>query len=270
MSRLGEALHELDDPPVGAIVIFNSQPGRDLARRAPRPRGPPARRPLHGRARAADDRHRRPRGRRPAGDDAAGARRLPRLLRPPLPVVERAGRAAARRVPAELRDHPPDRGPPRLRPSGAAAVATSSSRPRCSAPAGVDFAQLRASRDSSASARRAARRRSRTAASRPPSGRVELFSPGARRRGQRRAADYVPPFEAVDDELAERFPLVLLAPAGRFFLNSTFAQLGLAPRQDGAADAVAAPGRRRPPRPRRRRRGARASTTAAPGAPRWR
>ncbi len=36
---------------------------------------------------------------------------------------------------------------------------------------------------------------------------------------------YELPHEAVDDELAERFPLVLLAPAGRFFLNSTFAQL---------------------------------------------
>ena len=36
---------------------------------------------------------------------------------------------------------------------------------------------------------------------------------------------YVPPHEATDDVLAERFPLVLLAPAGRFFLNSTFAQL---------------------------------------------
>ena len=44
-------------------------------------------------------------------------------------------------------------------------------------------------------------------------------------RAATRLPTYVPPYEAVDDELAERFPLVLLAPAGRFFLNSTFAQL---------------------------------------------
>ena len=34
---------------------------------------------------------------------------------------------------------------------------------------------------------------------------------------------YVPPHEAGDAELAERYPLVLIAPAGRFFVNSTFA-----------------------------------------------
>jgi anaerobic selenocysteine-containing dehydrogenase len=48
------------------------------------------------------------------------------------------------------------------------------------------------------------------------SGRIELLDP---------LPTYVPPHEATDDLLAERFPLVLLAPAGRFFLNSTFAQL---------------------------------------------
>ncbi len=48
------------------------------------------------------------------------------------------------------------------------------------------------------------------------SGRIELADP---------LPTYVPPHEATDDLLAERFPLVLLAPAGRFFLNSTFAQL---------------------------------------------
>jgi anaerobic selenocysteine-containing dehydrogenase len=37
------------------------------------------------------------------------------------------------------------------------------------------------------------------------------------------AADYVPTYEAADESLAERFPLVLIAAAGRFFTNSTFA-----------------------------------------------
>jgi anaerobic selenocysteine-containing dehydrogenase len=36
---------------------------------------------------------------------------------------------------------------------------------------------------------------------------------------------YTPPVEAADPELAKRFPLVLVAPAGRFFLNSTFASM---------------------------------------------
>ena len=49
-----------------------------------------------------------------------------------------------------------------------------------------------------------------------PSGRIELLDP---------LPTYVPPHEATDDVLAERLPLVLLAPAGRFFLNSPFAQL---------------------------------------------
>jgi anaerobic selenocysteine-containing dehydrogenase len=35
----------------------------------------------------------------------------------------------------------------------------------------------------------------------------------------------VPPAETADAELAERYPLVLIAPAGRFYVNSTFASL---------------------------------------------
>jgi len=44
-------------------------------------------------------------------------------------------------------------------------------------------------------------------------------------RGLDPLVGYVPPFEVVDEELAARFPLVLMAPAGRYFLNSTFASL---------------------------------------------
>jgi anaerobic selenocysteine-containing dehydrogenase len=35
----------------------------------------------------------------------------------------------------------------------------------------------------------------------------------------------VPPHEVLDGELAARYPLVLMAPAGRFFLNSTFGSI---------------------------------------------
>ena len=35
----------------------------------------------------------------------------------------------------------------------------------------------------------------------------------------------MPPHEVLDEELAERYPLVLMAPAGRFFLNSTFGSI---------------------------------------------
>jgi anaerobic selenocysteine-containing dehydrogenase len=57
------------------------------------------------------------------------------------------------------------------------------------------------------------------------SGRVELYSQALVDAGRDGLPSYQEPHESVDDDLAERFPLVLLAPAGRFFLNSTFAQL---------------------------------------------
>jgi anaerobic selenocysteine-containing dehydrogenase len=58
-----------------------------------------------------------------------------------------------------------------------------------------------------------------------PSGKVELVSEQLAERGQDPVVGFVPPHEILDEELAERFPLVLMAPAGRFFLNSTFASL---------------------------------------------
>ena len=44
----------------------------------------------------------------------------------------------------------------------------------------------------------------------------------------------MPPYEAVDRELAERYPLVLLCPASRFFVNSTFASTPWHLRKTGA------------------------------------
>jgi anaerobic selenocysteine-containing dehydrogenase len=56
-----------------------------------------------------------------------------------------------------------------------------------------------------------------------PSGRVELWSDALAAQGEDPLIGYVPPHEATDDALGARFPLVLLAPAARFFTNSTFA-----------------------------------------------
>jgi anaerobic selenocysteine-containing dehydrogenase len=59
-----------------------------------------------------------------------------------------------------------------------------------------------------------------------PSGKVELVSESLRREGQDPLVGFVPPHEVLDEDLAERYPLVLMVPAGRFFLNSTFGSIG--------------------------------------------
>lgn len=58
-----------------------------------------------------------------------------------------------------------------------------------------------------------------------PDGRARLLDPELERHGVDPLVGYTPPVEAADLELAERFPLVLVAPAGRFIMNSTFASL---------------------------------------------
>ncbi len=58
-----------------------------------------------------------------------------------------------------------------------------------------------------------------------PSGKVELVSESLAASGHDPLVGYVPPHEVVDDDLARRYPLVLVAPASRFFVNSTFASL---------------------------------------------
>lgn len=54
------------------------------------------------------------------------------------------------------------------------------------------------------------------------SGKVELYSEELGTLGLDPLVGYVPPHEATDDALSERHPLVLLCPASRFFVNSTF------------------------------------------------
>ncbi|MFU8854729.1 molybdopterin-containing oxidoreductase family protein [Micromonospora sp. SL1-18] len=58
-----------------------------------------------------------------------------------------------------------------------------------------------------------------------PDGRARLHDPTLARHGVDPVPGYTPPAEAADTELARRFPLVLVAPAGRFLMNSTFASL---------------------------------------------
>jgi anaerobic selenocysteine-containing dehydrogenase len=58
-----------------------------------------------------------------------------------------------------------------------------------------------------------------------PGGRARLVDRQLSRQGVDPLVGYTPPAESVDEELARRWPLVLVAPAGRFFMNSTFASL---------------------------------------------
>ncbi|MFG2058160.1 molybdopterin-dependent oxidoreductase [Micromonospora sp. NPDC048930] len=58
-----------------------------------------------------------------------------------------------------------------------------------------------------------------------PDGRARLHDPSLARFGVDPLPGFTPPAEAGDAALARRFPLVLLAPAGRFLMNSTFASL---------------------------------------------
>ncbi len=57
------------------------------------------------------------------------------------------------------------------------------------------------------------------------SGRMRIVVPELAELGLDPIPGYTPSFEAGNSELAERFPLILLTPAHRFFLNSTFADL---------------------------------------------
>jgi anaerobic selenocysteine-containing dehydrogenase len=66
-----------------------------------------------------------------------------------------------------------------------------------------------------------------------PDGRARLIDPALARLGVDPLPGHTPPVEAADPELARRFPLVLIAPAGRFLMNSTFASLPWHTRRTG-------------------------------------
>ncbi|HTB28885.1 MAG TPA: molybdopterin oxidoreductase family protein [Steroidobacteraceae bacterium] len=55
-----------------------------------------------------------------------------------------------------------------------------------------------------------------------PSGKVELYSAAAAAAGLGPLPDYIPPLEDTRSELAKRYPLAMISPPARHFLNSSF------------------------------------------------
>jgi anaerobic selenocysteine-containing dehydrogenase len=55
-----------------------------------------------------------------------------------------------------------------------------------------------------------------------PSGKVEFYSAEAAAAGLGPLPDYIPPLEDTRSELAKRFPLAMISPPARHFLNSSF------------------------------------------------
>jgi anaerobic selenocysteine-containing dehydrogenase len=60
-----------------------------------------------------------------------------------------------------------------------------------------------------------------------PSGKVEFFSGRLEQLGEDPLPDYLPPYESLasNPELAARYPLAMISPPARNFLNSTFANV---------------------------------------------
>ncbi|MFF4503865.1 molybdopterin-dependent oxidoreductase [Streptomyces sp. NPDC001401] len=67
-----------------------------------------------------------------------------------------------------------------------------------------------------------------------PSGKLEFVSASAAADGYDPLTGYTPPKEAADPELARRLPLVLISSASHFFLNTTFANKESLVRRAGA------------------------------------
>ena len=220
------------------------------------PRGP-----LHGRARAAPDRHHRLRRPRAARDDLDGAHRLLPVLRPPLPAARPPGDPPGGRGPLELDGDPAisrarmglrdpalrqERGRPD--PRGAGLGRRLGGRHHARAPGAT-------------SARCGCRWagpicRSRTA--RPPRPARSSSSPRRwPRDGLPALPTYVPLVEGPEHAaLLARYPLQCIVPPNRFFLNSSFSQSERLRAAPARPRGPAAPGRRGRARHRRRRPGA--------------
>jgi anaerobic selenocysteine-containing dehydrogenase len=69
-----------------------------------------------------------------------------------------------------------------------------------------------------------------------PSGKVEFYSETLARTGNDPVVDYVPPAESVDGspELAQKYPIHLITPAAHHFLNTTFANMPRMMKNEGA------------------------------------
>ena len=97
MTELGKALAELDQPPVKALVVYNSNPGRNRAEPEPGARGSGARGPVHRGARAVPDGYGGLCRYRAARHHVSGAHRPVLLLRALLPATC-AGGCCSRRA----------------------------------------------------------------------------------------------------------------------------------------------------------------------------
>ncbi|HLN63498.1 MAG TPA: molybdopterin oxidoreductase family protein [Symbiobacteriaceae bacterium] len=69
-----------------------------------------------------------------------------------------------------------------------------------------------------------------------PSGKVEFYSETLARAGHDPVVEYVPPAESIDGspELAQKYPLHLITPAAHHFLNTTFANMPRMMTNEGA------------------------------------
>ena len=263
MTRLGEGLLEVDDPPVKALFIYASNPLASVPHQTKVRRGL-ARDDLFtvvvehfltDTARYADIVL-------PATMQTEHARSADRL-RASLPRLERAGGAAAGRVPVRRR-----------RSSGASPGAWASTQPPLydsdeemarqvldsghPSLAGITLEALKARgwmrlnypepfvpfADRLPDAVRQARVRLRA----DGAGRARSASPATRPPTRRRSADTA---------LAREYPLALVTPADHYFLNSIFANVPRQQRRSGAADAADPSRRRGAAGHRDRRRGAR-------------
>lgn len=74
-----------------------------------------------------------------------------------------------------------------------------------------------------------------------PSGKLEFYSARAGADGLDPLAGYTPPKEPPDSELASRYPLVLVAGASHFFMNTIFANKPELARRAGAPQVVMHP-----------------------------
>ena len=99
MSQLGQALNEVTDPPVKAVVVYNSNPAAIAPNQNAVRRGLRAPRPVHGGAGTISNRHRRLCGLRAARHHVPGAHRSVSGIRPLLPAIGAARAAPAGRSP---------------------------------------------------------------------------------------------------------------------------------------------------------------------------
>ena len=248
-------------PRIEALVVYNSNPVAVAPQSGKVVAGLRARRPVHGRARALHDRHRRPRRLRAAGDDPARAPRPARQLRPHLRADQRGGDRAARRGPAQHR-----------RSSATLAATMGFDEPcfadeRRGAGARSPSSRRRAAASTSPTCARAAGRKLPIAEAPFADG---GFPTPERQVPDRRARASASPTTCrttnrprARPELAARYPLAMISPPARNFLNSTFVNVASLRGIEGEPVLEIAPRRRRGARHRRRRRRCASSTTAA-------